>query len=133
MAPLPAGECWAARLDRFGFWLFDAGIVIITWIFLVGDMLMTGRLIFIGAAAVYDRIREKILGKPAEVASYKPKVAVLIPAYNEEKVIERTVRAALNSNYPQPARHRDRRRIERPDPRSRAQRLSPRRQPPERC
>jgi cellulose synthase/poly-beta-1,6-N-acetylglucosamine synthase-like glycosyltransferase/spore germination protein YaaH/peptidoglycan/xylan/chitin deacetylase (PgdA/CDA1 family) len=100
MAPLPAGELWAARLDRFGFWLFDASIVFITWIFLVGDLLMTGRLLFIGAAAVYDRVREKIFGKPAEVASYKPKVAVLIPAYNEEKVIERTVRAALNSNYP---------------------------------
>ncbi len=100
MAPLPAGELWAARLDRFGFFLFDAGIVGITWIFLVGDLLMTGRLIFIGAAAVYDRVHEKIFGKPAEVASYKPKVAVLIPAYNEEKVIERTVRAALNSNYP---------------------------------
>src|SRR4029077_9970577 len=100
MAPLPAGELWAARLDRFGFFLFDAGIVSITWIFLVGDWLMTGRLIFIGAAAVYDRRHEKIFGKPAEVASYKPKVAVLIPAYNEEKVIERTVRAALNSNYP---------------------------------
>jgi peptidoglycan-N-acetylglucosamine deacetylase len=100
MAPLPKGELWAARLDRFGFFLFDAGIVAITWIFLVGDLLMTGRLVFIGAAAVYDRVREKIFGKPAEVASYKPKVAVLIPAYNEEKVIERTVRAALNSNYP---------------------------------
>jgi cellulose synthase/poly-beta-1,6-N-acetylglucosamine synthase-like glycosyltransferase/spore germination protein YaaH/peptidoglycan/xylan/chitin deacetylase (PgdA/CDA1 family) len=100
MAPLPAGELWAARLDRFGFWVFDAGIIAITWIFLVGDLLMTGRLIFIGAAAVYDRVHEKIFGKPAEVASYKPKVAVLIPAYNEEKVIERTVRAALNSNYP---------------------------------
>ena len=100
MAPLPAGELWAARLDRFGFFLFDAGIVGITWIFLVGDLLMTGRLIFIGAAAVYDRVHEKIFGKPAEVASYKPKVAVLIPAYNEEKVIERTIRAALNSNYP---------------------------------
>jgi len=100
MAPLPTGELWAARLDRFGFWLFDASIVFITWIFLVGDLLMTGRLLFIGAAAVYDRVREKIFGKPAEVASYKPKVAVLIPAYNEEKVIERTVRAALNSNYP---------------------------------
>jgi cellulose synthase/poly-beta-1,6-N-acetylglucosamine synthase-like glycosyltransferase/spore germination protein YaaH/peptidoglycan/xylan/chitin deacetylase (PgdA/CDA1 family) len=99
MAPLPAGELWAARLDRFGFFLFDAGIVAITWIFLVGDLLMTGRLIFIGAAAVYDRLHEKIFGKPAEVASYKPKVAVLIPAYNEEKVIERTIRAALNSNY----------------------------------
>jgi cellulose synthase/poly-beta-1,6-N-acetylglucosamine synthase-like glycosyltransferase/spore germination protein YaaH/peptidoglycan/xylan/chitin deacetylase (PgdA/CDA1 family) len=100
MAPLPAGELWAARLDRFGFWLFDASIVFITWIFLVGDLLMTGRLLFIGAAAVYDRVHEKIFGRPAEVASYKPKVAVLIPAYNEEKVIERTVRAALNSNYP---------------------------------
>src|ERR1700728_2201259 len=100
MAPLPAEELWAARLDRFGFWLFDAAIVLITWIFLIGDLLMTGRLIFIGTAAVYDRVHEKIFGKPAEVASYRPKVAVLIPAYNEDKVIERTVRAALNSNYP---------------------------------
>jgi cellulose synthase/poly-beta-1,6-N-acetylglucosamine synthase-like glycosyltransferase/spore germination protein YaaH/peptidoglycan/xylan/chitin deacetylase (PgdA/CDA1 family) len=100
MAPLPRGERWAARLDRLGFWMFDAGIVTITWIFLIGDLLMTGRLLFIGTAAVYDRVHEKIFGKPAEVASYKPKVAVLIPAYNEEKVIERTIRAALNSNYP---------------------------------
>ena len=100
MAPLPRGDLWAARLDRLGFWLFDFSVVGITWIFLVGDLLMTGRLLFIGAAAVYDRLHEKIFGKPAEVASYKPKVAVLIPAYNEEKVIERTVRAALNSNYP---------------------------------
>ncbi len=100
MGPLPTGELWAARLDRFGFWLFDIGIVGITWIFLVGDLLMTGRLLFIGAAAVYDRLHEKIFGKPAEIASYRPKVAVLIPAYNEEVVIERTVRAALNSNYP---------------------------------
>ena len=89
-APRPA---WASGCST-------PAIVVITWIFLVGDLLMTGRLIFIGAAAVYDRVHEKIFGKPAEVASYKPKVAVLIPAYNEEKVIERTVRAALNSNYP---------------------------------
>src|SRR5216684_7027725 len=100
MAPLPAGERWAARLDRLGFWLFDVAVIGITLVFFLGDLLMTGRLLFIGAAAIYDRLREKIFGKPAEVASYKPKVAILIPAYNEEKVIERTVRAALNSNYP---------------------------------
>jgi len=46
---------------------------------------MTGRLLFIGAAAVYDRYRRKFSGQAAEVGSYKPKVAVLIPAYNEEK------------------------------------------------
>jgi peptidoglycan-N-acetylglucosamine deacetylase len=100
MAPLPEGELWAARLDRFSFWLFGFASAGITLIFFLGDLLMTGRLLFIGAAAVYDRLRERIIGKPAEVASYKPKVAVLIPAYNEEKVIERTVRAALNSDYP---------------------------------
>src|SRR5271170_106927 len=99
MAPLSTPELWAARLDGLGFWLFEAGIIGITWIFFIGDLLMTGRLLFIGTAAVYDRLQEKIFGKPAEVASYKPKVAVLIPAYNEEKVIERTVRAALNSDY----------------------------------
>jgi len=100
MAPLPTGQLWAARLDRLGFWLFDIAVMGITVIFFLGDILMTGRLLFIGAAAVYDRLAEKIFGKPAEVESYKPKVAVLIPAYNEEKVIERTIRAALNSNYP---------------------------------
>ena len=100
MSPLPTSQRWAARLDRLSFWLFDAAVMSITWIFFVGDLLMTGRLLFIGAAAVYDRVQEKIFGKPAEVASYKPKVAVLIPAYNEEKVIQRTMRAALNSNYP---------------------------------
>jgi len=100
MAPLPTSQRWAARLDRLGFWLFDAAVLSITLIFFIGDLLMNGRLLFIGAAAIYDRLQEKIFGKPAEVASYKPKVAVLIPAYNEEKVIERTIRAALNSNYP---------------------------------
>jgi cellulose synthase/poly-beta-1,6-N-acetylglucosamine synthase-like glycosyltransferase len=100
MAPLAPGERWVARLDRLSFWLFGAANIGITWIFFLGDLLMTGRLVFIGALAVYDRLHEKIFGRPAEIASYKPKVAVLIPAYNEEKVIERTVRAALNSNYP---------------------------------
>jgi cellulose synthase/poly-beta-1,6-N-acetylglucosamine synthase-like glycosyltransferase/spore germination protein YaaH/peptidoglycan/xylan/chitin deacetylase (PgdA/CDA1 family) len=99
MAPLPTGQRWAARLDRLGFWLFDVAVTSITVIFFLGDVLMTGRLLFIGAAAIYDRLREKIFGRPAEVASYQPKVAVLIPAYNEEKVIVRTIRAALNSDY----------------------------------
>src|SRR5580692_1990483 len=60
MSPLSTEQRWAARLDGLGFWLFEAGIVLITWIFFLGDLLMTGRLLFIGAAAVYDRLREKI-------------------------------------------------------------------------
>ena len=36
----------------------------------------------------------------AAQATISPSVAVLIPAYNEEKVIVRTVRAVLASDYP---------------------------------
>jgi cellulose synthase/poly-beta-1,6-N-acetylglucosamine synthase-like glycosyltransferase/peptidoglycan/xylan/chitin deacetylase (PgdA/CDA1 family)/spore germination protein YaaH len=100
MPPLPSNEQWAARLNWVGFWLFDAGIKFITWIFFLGDILMTGRLLFIGTFAIYDRLRNRVYGTPAEIAAYRPKVAVLIPAYNEEKVITRTVRSALNSDYP---------------------------------
>jgi cellulose synthase/poly-beta-1,6-N-acetylglucosamine synthase-like glycosyltransferase len=61
---------------------------------------MTGRLLFIGAFAIFDRMRQRRFGATGEAKSYRPRVAVLIPAYNEEKVIERTVRAVLNLNYP---------------------------------
>src|SRR5206468_4110279 len=63
--------------------------------FIMGDILMTGRLLSIGAFAIFDRLRRK----PYVTNSYQPRVAVLIPAFNEEKVIEQTVRAALASDY----------------------------------
>jgi cellulose synthase/poly-beta-1,6-N-acetylglucosamine synthase-like glycosyltransferase/peptidoglycan/xylan/chitin deacetylase (PgdA/CDA1 family)/spore germination protein YaaH len=99
MPPIPVNERWAARLNFVGFWLFDATIKGIAWIFLVGDVLMTGRLLFVGLFAIWDRLRPRQFGTLEEKAAYKPRVAVLIPAYNEEKVIARTIRAALRSSY----------------------------------
>src|SRR5947209_6836402 len=84
MPPLATNERWAARLNGISFWLFNAAQSGIVLIFFIGDLLMTGRLVWIGSFAIYDRLREKMFGKPADVVSYKPKVAVLIPAYNEE-------------------------------------------------
>ncbi len=68
----------------------------IVMVFFVGDILMSARLILIGLLAVIDRMR-----KPYRQATpgYNPRVAVLIPAYNEETVIVRTVRSVLNSDY----------------------------------
>ncbi len=100
MPPIPADERWAARLDRIGFAMWDFSTHAIVWIFFLGDLLMTGRLLFVGAFAIFDRLRRQHYGTPDEAASYKPAVAVLIPAYNEETVIERTVRAVLASDYP---------------------------------
>jgi len=100
MPPLPANEYWSARLNWIGFWLFSATMTGITVIFFLGDILMTGRLISVGVLAVYDRLRSHVYGSPEQIAAYRPSVAVLIPAYNEEKVIERTVQGALDSDYP---------------------------------
>jgi peptidoglycan-N-acetylglucosamine deacetylase len=100
MPAIPTDERWAARLDWMGFAIWDFSTHAIVWIFFLGDLLMTGRLLFVGAFAIFDRLRQQHYGTPAEAASYKPAVAVLIPAYNEEKVIERTVRAVLASDYP---------------------------------
>jgi len=68
----------------------------IAMVFFLGDILMSARLIIIGIFAVIDRLR-----KPRTNArpGYNPRVAVLIPAYNEETVIVRTIRSVLNSDY----------------------------------
>src|ERR1035438_337657 len=68
----------------------------IVMVFFVGDILMSARLIIVGVLAIIDRCL-----RPHREASpgFNPRVAVLIPAFNEEKVIVRTVRSVLNSDY----------------------------------
>jgi len=100
MPPLPHNEYWSARLNWISFWLFSATMTGITVIFFLGDILMTGRLISIGVLAIYDRLRSHVYGTPRQITAYRPRVVVLIPAYNEEKVIERTIQGALDSDYP---------------------------------
>lgn len=100
MPPISGDQRWSATLTWVGFWLFDViAMKTIPMIFLIGDLLMTGRLIFVGLFAIFDRLlqhRNKHDGK----APYQPQVAVLVPAYNEGKVIRSTVLAVLNSTYP---------------------------------
>lgn len=100
MPPLGPDEMWSARLNGIGFWLIPATLTTIAIVFFLGDVLMTGRLVSIGFLAIYDRVRNRVFGTPEQLAAYRPKVAVLIPAYNEEKVIERTIQGALDSDYP---------------------------------
>ena len=100
MPPISANEKWSARLDAFGFWVYGALITSIVIIFFLGDVLMSGRLFLVGALAVIDRFQRRKLLASRAAADFRPAVAVLIPAFNEEKVIERTVRAALDSDYP---------------------------------
>ena len=97
MPQISANERWASWIDGLNFSLFSLLSSFIIFVFFVGDVLMSARLVLVGALACYDRFRRRnALVDP----NYRPSVAVLIPAYNEEKVIERTVRSVLESDYP---------------------------------
>jgi peptidoglycan-N-acetylglucosamine deacetylase len=98
MPPLNAHERWQARVDSVAFfaWAFFNHFVVS--LFFVGDVLMSSRLILVGVFALIDRLRKRHV--PEIAGGFLPRVAVLIPAFNEEKVIVRTIRSVLNSDYP---------------------------------
>jgi len=85
-----------AVVDSIAFWAIDFFNHFVIDVFFVGDFLMSARLIIIGFFAIIDRFRKR---KDFSTPDYNPRVAVLIPAYNEEKVIARTIRSVLMSNY----------------------------------
>ena len=96
MPPLNAAQKRQAWADSITFFFLAFFNHLVFWIFYVGDVLMSARLIIIGVFAVVDRFRKR---KNFASPDYLPRVAVLIPAYNEEKVIARTIRSVMMSNY----------------------------------
>ncbi len=96
MPPLTAKQRRLALVDSVAFFFISFFNHIVVFVFFVGDVLMSARLIIIGLCALIDRLRKR---KDFSTPDYNPRVAVLIPAYNEELVIARTVRSVLMSNY----------------------------------
>ncbi len=97
MPPISGRERWSAAVDSVAFFGLATFTRFVVVVFFVGDVLMSLRLIIIGLFALIDRLRtRKRVGDP----NYAPRIAVLIPAYNEEKVIARTIRSVLHSDYP---------------------------------
>ncbi len=96
MPRVPANEVWSARLDDVAFVLFAGLTSFVVYTFFVGDVLMSLKFLCIGTLATFDRLRKP---PPAAPADFQPSVTVIVPAFNEEKVIERTVRSVLSSSY----------------------------------
>jgi cellulose synthase/poly-beta-1,6-N-acetylglucosamine synthase-like glycosyltransferase/peptidoglycan/xylan/chitin deacetylase (PgdA/CDA1 family) len=96
MPPLNHQQLWQSRVDMVAFFVWAFFNHFVVAVFFVGDILMSARLIIIGVFAVIDRFRKR---KNFAGPEYAPRVAVLIPAFNEEKVIVRTVRSVMMSNY----------------------------------
>jgi len=88
---------WKARSDLFIFNFIRLGNLAMAWLFLAAILLVIGRLIFIGVLAGYQKLRRPPPNLPED---FRPAVTVLIPAYNEERVVVRTVNSVLASDWP---------------------------------
>lgn len=83
--------------DLTAFMLVSLLIYLLKWLFAIGIILGFFRLIFIGCLAIYQKITYQ---EPNELNAGKtPSVAVLVPAYNEEKVIRQTIESLLVSDH----------------------------------
>ena len=92
MPPVPPESLWQIWTDRLAFSVLNLVAVIIHWLFLLGIVLGISRLLFVGVLAVYQRWCSR---SPVYDPAYSPSVAVVVPAYNEEKVIIQTVTSLL--------------------------------------
>ena len=97
MPPVSPESFWQTWLDRAAFAVLNWSVTIIRWLFLVGIVLGTSRLLIIGILAVYQRWgRCRTVFDP----DFSTSVAIVVPAYNEERVIVQTIASLLASDHP---------------------------------
>ena len=84
------------RADVWAFTAIGFSVLAINWTFFFAIALGVLRSVTLTVLALLPG-RPK---PPMPDATYRPKVTVIIPAYNEERVIERSVKRILESSYP---------------------------------
>jgi cellulose synthase/poly-beta-1,6-N-acetylglucosamine synthase-like glycosyltransferase/peptidoglycan/xylan/chitin deacetylase (PgdA/CDA1 family)/spore germination protein YaaH len=97
MPPVAPESLWEIWMDRAAFGVINLTTVAIYGLFLLGIVLGISRLLFIGVLAVYHHRRKR---RATFDTTYSPAVAVVVPAYNEEKVIVQTMTSLLASDHP---------------------------------
>lgn len=97
MPPVPSGTWFSLIALDAGFLALGSVSAVLRALFLVGIALGIARLFIIGALAVMQAIGSR-LRAPSEAPPEA--IAVVVPAFNEEKVIVQTVHSLLASNGP---------------------------------
>ena len=95
MPPVRADDLLAVRIDVAIFVALAAAMALLGWLFYVAISLGIARAVLMAALAWFQSRRRR-----AAPPVFAPSVSVIIPAFNEERVIEAAVRRVLSSDYP---------------------------------
>ena len=99
MPPIPPNSNLLTSADSVTFYAMSIGGWLMSWIFIIGIILGLSRVLFIGALAFAQWLRSRKRERNHAGENYNPFVSVIVPAYNEEKVICRTLESLLTSDY----------------------------------
>lgn len=99
MPPVREDQTFYAHADPYVFYGISIASWMMRWLFLIGIILGLARMVFIGALAFAQYFRSRRRESEDFGVGYRPLVSVIVPAYNEEKVIVRTVTSLLASDY----------------------------------
>ena len=97
--PPTSRSSWELFLDRVGFGFFRYVNIGLQALFTIAIVLGLARLLFLASLSLWHRFREQGREPPLLDPATGPLVSVLIPCFNEEKVIVASVERILSSHW----------------------------------
>ena len=98
MPGLPPRSALTRDVELATFSLFSIFQWTVYWLFFIAVVVGGARLVIIVALAAYQRFRRR----PPPPVGFAPVVTIIVPAYNEQKVVVSTVQSLLNQTYTGP-------------------------------
>ncbi|MGI9036058.1 MAG: polysaccharide deacetylase family protein [Pyrinomonadaceae bacterium] len=99
MPPVPQNQNYLTQTDSVVFYGMSLGGSIIKWLFLLGIILGLSRVVIIGGLALAQKWRSRKRETEHFGEGFEPFVSVVVPAFNEERVICKTIESLLRSDY----------------------------------